>query len=142
MVHDAAIRRAASAAITPTATASPRVRRTDAATARHVVGATGSLCACRSHSKAKNKNCYRNQLSHLRPFSGAPPPGTPRQARNISPYTKTTQQRENGLSVPWVLTKLRPDSARTRQSLFGSIGGLDAYLEHLACSATDFKSLL
>lgn len=63
------------------------------------------------------------------PLFGAPPPGTPRQARNISSYTKTTQQRENGLSVPWVLTKFRRDSARTRQSLFGCIGGFDPYLE-------------
>lgn len=55
--------------------------------------------------------------------SSAPPlggsaAGDARQARNISSYTKTTQQRENGPSVPWVLTKFRRNSTRTRQSLF------------------------
>jgi len=121
MVREAASRRTSAPTKAPTA-ASPRVRRTGAASARHIVGATGSLRVCRSQSKAENKNCHRNQLFHLRPFSGAPPPGTPRQARNISSYTKTTQQRENGPSVPWVLTKFRCDSARTRQSLLWCIG--------------------
>jgi hypothetical protein len=120
---------ASTAAKTPTAT-STRIRRADAATASHVIGAAGSLRVCRSYSKAENKNCHRNQLSHLRPFSGAPPPGTSRQARNLSSYTKTTQQRENGPSVPWVLTKFRRNSTRTRQSLFICIGGFDPHLNH------------
>ena len=117
-----ASRTAAPAKTSTPAASTARIRRPDAASARYVIAATGSLRVCRSHSKAKNKNCHRNQLSHLRPFSGAPPPGTPRQARNISSYTKTTQQRENGPSVPWVLTKFRRDSTRTRQSLFWCIG--------------------
>jgi hypothetical protein len=91
------------------------------------------LRVCRSHSKAENKNCYRNQLFHLRPFSGAPPPGTPRQARNISSYTKTTQQRENGPSVPRVPTKFRRDFTRTRESLLLRIGCWAFTLRHLAC---------
>jgi hypothetical protein len=51
------------------------------------------------------------------PLFGGSAAGDARQARNISSYTKTTQQRENGPSVPWVLTKFRGDSSRTRQSL-------------------------
>jgi hypothetical protein len=55
------------------------------------------------------------------PLFGGSAAGDARQAR-ISSYTKTIQQRENGPSVPWVLTKFRRDSARTRQSLFWCIG--------------------
>src|SRR5579864_5084951 len=51
------------------------------------------------------------------PLFGGSAAGDARQARNISSYTKTTQQRENGPSVPWVLTKFRRNSTRTRQSL-------------------------
>jgi hypothetical protein len=117
MMRHSGNRRAPAPAKTPTP-ASTRIRRPDPATACHVIGTTRSLRVCRSDSKAENKNCHRNQLSHLRPFSGAPPPGTSRQARNISSYTKTTQQGENGPSVPWVLIKFRRNSTRTRQSLF------------------------
>lgn len=129
MVRHAGDRRASAATAAKTTTASStRIRRTHATTTRYNCAA-GSLRLCRSHSKAKNKNRYRNQLSHQRPFFGAPPPGTPRQARNFSSYAKTTQQRENGLSVPWVLTKFHRDFSRTRQSLFSCIGGLGAYLD-------------
>ncbi len=72
MVREAATSRTSTPAktsSTPTSTTT-RIRRPDAASARYVIAAAGFLCVCRSHSKAKNKNCYRNQLSHLRPFFG------------------------------------------------------------------------
>jgi hypothetical protein len=55
MVREAASRRTSA----PTA-ASAQVRRPYAASARHIVAAAGSLRVCRSHTKAKNKNCHRN----------------------------------------------------------------------------------
>jgi len=50
MVREAASRR----------TSAPAETAPTAASARHIVAAAGSLCVCRSHTKAKNKNCHRN----------------------------------------------------------------------------------
>jgi len=60
MVREAASRRTSAPAETAPTAASAQVRRPYAASARHIVAAAGSLRVCRSHTKAKNKNCHRN----------------------------------------------------------------------------------
>jgi hypothetical protein len=60
MVREAANRAPAPAEAAPTAASSAGIRRADAASARCVIRAAGSLRVCPSHSKAENKNCYRN----------------------------------------------------------------------------------